>query len=190
MSTVNNAPISSYTERMEIALPTFTTARLTLRPYKPADLAPLAAIHADPLAMRFMGTGETYSQAQSVGYLERHFANAANPEHVWAIALQESDLLIGRSGVLACDVAGTREIEIGYLLAQEQWGKGYATEVAHELVRIGFIELGYERLIAMTHPDNRGSVRVIEKSGFTFERLVELGKGPRLIFGQYAAATH
>ncbi|MCA9988576.1 MAG: GNAT family N-acetyltransferase [Anaerolineales bacterium] len=174
---------------MEIALPTFTTERVRLRPYKPADLEPIAAIHADPLAMRFMGSGETYSHAQSAGYLKRHFANAANPEHVWAIALKESDLLIGRSGVLECDVAGTTEIEIGYLLAQEQWGKGYATEVARELVRIGFAELGYERLIAMTHPDNQGSIRVIEKSGFAFERLVELEKGPRLIFGQHAPTT-
>ena len=64
------------------------------------------------------------------------------------------------------------------------WGNGYATEVARELVRIGFQDLGHKRLIAMTHPDNKGSIRVIEKSGFQFEREVELGKGPRLIFGQ------
>lgn len=134
--------------------------------------------------MRFMGDGRTLDGAATAAYLERHFANAERPEHVWAIALQTTDHLIGRSGVLPCDVAGTPEIEIGYMVARAHWGRGYGTEVAHELVRIGFYELGYHRLIAMTHPDNLSSIRVIEKSGFVLERQVDLPKGPRLIFGQ------
>ena len=169
---------------MKINLPTYHTERLTLRPYHWSDLDALVAMQSDPVVMRFMDHGQTYDRADNVAYLERHFANAADPEHVWGIALKSSDLLIGRSGIVPCDVAGTPEIEIGYMLAREQWGQGFATEVARELVRIGFAELGHTRLIAMTHPDNVGSIRVIEKSGFQFERQVELGKGPRLIFGQ------
>src|SRR4029077_12564650 len=62
-------------------------------------------------------------------------------------------------------IPDTVEIEVGYRLSPEAWGQGYATEGARELVRYGFDELGLERIIGITHPDNAASQRVLMKCG-------------------------
>jgi ribosomal-protein-alanine N-acetyltransferase len=59
----------------------------------------------------------------------------------------------------------TVEVEVGYRLLHEAWGQGFATEVARELVRYGFEEVGLDRIIGLTHPDNVASQRVLMKAG-------------------------
>jgi ribosomal-protein-alanine N-acetyltransferase len=62
-------------------------------------------------------------------------------------------------------VPQTVEIEVGYRLAPDAWGRGYATEGARALVRYGFDQLGLDRIIGLTHPDNAASQRVLQKAG-------------------------
>jgi RimJ/RimL family protein N-acetyltransferase len=62
-------------------------------------------------------------------------------------------------------VPKTVEVELGYRLLPDSWGKGYATEGAAALVRYGFGELGLHRIIGVTHPDNAASQRVLQKAG-------------------------
>jgi RimJ/RimL family protein N-acetyltransferase len=57
------------------------------------------------------------------------------------------------------------EIEVGYRLAPNAWGRGYATEGARAVVRYGFADLGLDRIIGLTHPDNAASQRVLQKAG-------------------------
>ena len=59
----------------------------------------------------------------------------------------------------------TVDIEVGYRLLAEVWGRGLATEGARALVRYGFDELGLDRIIGVTHPDNAASQRVLVKAG-------------------------
>jgi RimJ/RimL family protein N-acetyltransferase len=60
-------------------------------------------------------------------------------------------------------------MEIGYALYPEWWGRGFATEMARGLVRMGFGELGCRSLVAITRPDNLGSRHVLEKAGLQYE---------------------
>ncbi len=69
-------------------------------------------------------------------------------------------------------IPGTAEVEVGYRLRFGAWGDGLATEGARELVRYGFDDLGLHRIIAVTHPDNAASQRVLRKIG-----LVDIGWG-------------
>src|SRR5262249_8133708 len=65
-------------------------------------------------------------------------------------------------------------VELGYRLRRSAWGKGYATEVAHALIRKGFTELGVQRVCAQTYQDNLGSRRVMEKVGLRLVRTFRM----------------
>lgn len=93
--------------------------------------------------------------------------------------------LIGRCGLLVWDTAswvptklaeakGPTEIEVGYLLGREYWGRGYATEAALAVRDHALGELGLERLIALIYPENTRSIAVAGKLGMEHEQDVEL----------------
>ena len=66
------------------------------------------------------------------------------------------------------------EIELGYRLRKEAWGKGYGTEGSRALIRKGFTELGVRRVVASTYQDNLASQRVMEKAGMTLVRTFHM----------------
>jgi ribosomal-protein-alanine N-acetyltransferase len=67
---------------------------------------------------------------------------------------------------ISCDPA--RDLEIGYLLEEAFWGRGYATEIVGALVRYALVEKKAPRVTAFIHPENQASRRVLEKNGFVF----------------------
>ena len=75
----------------------------------------------------------------------------------------------------ACDVTIERESEgdLGYILAREAWGQGYASEVAAALVQAGFEQLKLKRIFAICDVNNYGSIRVLEKAGLRREVMLE-----------------
>ncbi len=91
-------------------------------------------------------------------------------KEVWAIVKKESNKVIGSIG-LHKDVK--REMEnakmIGYVLAEDYWGKGYATEAARRVIQYAFEELGLDLISVYHFPHNKRSKRVIEKCGFKYE---------------------
>ena len=69
-------------------------------------------------------------------------------------------------GWFALKYAGrSTDVEVGYRLRHDQWGRGFATEGATALVQYGFHDLGLDRIIGVTHPDNVVSQRVLMKAG-------------------------
>lgn len=64
------------------------------------------------------------------------------------------------------------QAEIGYWLAKKHWGKGLATEIAKELVKIGFGKMKLKRITAKVFLPNKASVRVLEKNGFKLEGIL------------------
>jgi RimJ/RimL family protein N-acetyltransferase len=91
----------------------------------------------------------------------------------FAVVEKSSGNLIGYCGLFYFpDINGQPEIEIGYRLAREAWGQGYATEAVLAVRDLAFDSLGLTRLIAMVDPDNAASIRVAEKAGMTYEQDV------------------
>jgi RimJ/RimL family protein N-acetyltransferase len=78
-------------------------------------------------------------------------------------------LFIGRAGLLyfAYD-ENQSDIEIGYRLHKDFWGKGYGTELVKALINWGFEHLSVNKLVAVINPDNIRSRRVLEKSGMHY----------------------
>ncbi|KZE68870.1 acetyltransferase [Fictibacillus phosphorivorans] len=85
-----------------------------------------------------------------------------------AIIETNSGKLIG-AGELMIKSIINREGEIGYIIHPDYWGKGYATEAAHLLLKLGFTNLNLHRIFATCDPRNQNSEKVLRKLGMTFE---------------------
>jgi len=85
----------------------------------------------------------------------------------WTVIRRDTDEVIGQGGLEPIAFNGD-EIELAYQFGKMHWGKGYATEVAHASAKFGFEQLGLDRFVALTYPQNGHSIRVLEKVGFGF----------------------
>ncbi|HUU44607.1 MAG TPA: GNAT family N-acetyltransferase, partial [Acidobacteriota bacterium] len=91
----------------------------------------------------------------------------------WTLAIiwKETGDVIGWCGLGPLDFS-PGEIELFYGLSPEHWGRGIATEASRAVLRYSFAEIGLSRIVAVTHPENVGSVKVIEKLQMTFEKII------------------
>ena len=142
------------------------TEHLFLRHFHILDLEPMFHIFGDSEVMRF-GDG-----VQTKEWIRHWLTNCL--EHYYrqwgfgpyAVIEQSSREVIGYCGLFFFpDVNGQPEIEVGYRLARDKWGNGYATEAAQSVRDFAFQTLGVNRLIAMIDPENKASIRVAQKLG-------------------------
>lgn len=89
----------------------------------------------------------------------------------WGIVLKESGEFVGTIDFVAWNTE-SEVAEIGYVLAEEHWGKGIITEAAAEVVRFGFEQMKLGRIQARCFTENAGSARVMEKVGMRFEGVL------------------
>ena len=143
------------------------TERLMLCAWWGEDAEAAFRIYGDPAVMRFIGTGATTGSVEETATrLQRYIGHHEKFGFgLWATFEKSTGRLIGNTGLTSLD--GGPEIELGYHLAKEAWGKGYATEVAGALLDYGFQTLGLKKILAVTHPDNVASQRVLEKVGMS-----------------------
>ena len=91
---------------------------------------------------------------------------------LWLVELREASAPIGICGLIKRDVLD--DVDIGYALVPEFWSQGYAIESASAVMSFAREALGLKRVAAIVNPDNHSSIRVLEKIGFRFERMVRL----------------
>ena len=158
------------------------TERLLLRSWRAADLDPFAAICADPQVMATLGP--VMNRGKAAALIERVTAREAQDGHTfWALERQRDAALIGWCGVIrgsAGPVAG--QAEIGWRLAREAWGNGYATEAAQAALDWLFAHLPGAAAWAITHTGNYRSRAVMQRLGMTHH--------PELDFDHPALAAH
>lgn len=147
------------------------TERLRLRPFTRDDLPALAPICADPEVMRHTLAGP-WSDERTLRFLEQRCiaGQAADGYSPWAVVRREDERLLGFCGLLPQVVEGLEELEIGYRLARDAWGRGYATEAAVASRDFARDVLLRQRVISLIQPANVASARVAEKVGMTPER--------------------
>jgi RimJ/RimL family protein N-acetyltransferase len=161
---------------------TLETERLRLRMFREeSDFEPYAAMCADPEVMRYLG-GKTFDRLEAW----RHFAFMVGHWRLrgyghWAVEEKATGRLAGRLGFL--NPVGWPGFEIGWTLAREHWGKGYASEGARRALRHAFEEMGREHVISLIHPDNKNSIRVAERLGEKLEGGTQLFGNDVLIYG-------
>ena len=147
------------------------TERLRLRKFVPQDADALAAVLGDPGAMQYYPAA--FDRQGVEAWIARNIDRyRRNGYGLWAILLKDSGELIGDCGCTLQEVEGQGEIEIGYHVRRDLWGKGYATEAAAACIECAFTKLGAKRVISMIRPENVQSRRVAEKNGLVCERII------------------
>jgi len=141
------------------------TGRLLMRRWRDDDREPFAALNADPAVMEHMTA--TLTRDQSDAFVDR--IEACWDQRglgLWAIEVPGVAPFIGYVGLWPTDdLAGAGAVEVGWRLAREHWGKGYATEAARAALRFGFEELRLDEIVSFTVPQNERSRRVMARLG-------------------------
>jgi RimJ/RimL family protein N-acetyltransferase len=144
------------------------TDRLLLRPWRESDLESFAAMNADSAVMEHFAKPLSRSESDAmVARIMAHFEN--HGFGFWAVGAPKVAGLIGMVGLAIppFETHFTPCVEIGWRLAREHWGKGYATEAARASLQYGFEQLGLDEIVAFTVPQNVRSRAVMERIGMT-----------------------
>jgi len=144
------------------------TARLLLREWRDCDYQPFAAMCADAELQRYyyQPPADRVACDAWIDRMRRH--NAEHGFAYWAVELPGEAALIGAIGLTRVGAPGypfAPSVEIGWRLAPDRWGRGYATEAARAALDDGFGRLALNEIVAFTLPDNKRSRRVMERLG-------------------------
>ena len=144
------------------------TERLLLRDWQPSDAAPFAALNADPEVTRYLrGPMHRDQSDELLARIRSHWED--HGFGLYAVEVKCSGAFAGFVGLaipsFLPDVLPA--VEVGWRLAREHWGHGYATEGARASLRFGFEELELRQIISIIHPSNAASVRVAERLEMT-----------------------
>ncbi len=144
------------------------TLRLLLREWRPGDLPPFAAMNADTRVMEFFPRPLTTAESDAMAArIQQHF-----DEHgygLWAVEIPEVTPFAGFIGLSTPRFTAhfTPCTEIGWRLAAEFWGRGYATEGARAVLDYAFESLRLTEVVSLTAVCNQRSRRVMERIGMT-----------------------
>ncbi|HEY5149169.1 MAG TPA: GNAT family N-acetyltransferase [Mycobacterium sp.] len=139
--------------------------RITLRAPLLHDAEPLfAALTSDPEVTRYLSWPPHRNVEETRGVITGLFN--VGVDHTWLIALRDSGELVGQIGYLGTEA---HEVQVGYALGRQCWGRGLAGEALRLLVDHLRANPALYRAAAYVHPDNHRSARVLERAGFTLE---------------------
>jgi RimJ/RimL family protein N-acetyltransferase len=169
-----------------------TTERLGLRRLTPDDFEMIVRAYSDPEVTRFLGGIKSREQTADLfrtrilDYYDR------NPGFgVWATIERATGVCVGMH--VLNHIQGEPDIQVGFIMWKEAWGRGFATEGGRALLRYGFVTCGLPRIVGITDLDNVASQRVLQKIGLerrgerTFSHPAYAGHGPFAWFERDAA---
>jgi RimJ/RimL family protein N-acetyltransferase len=151
-------------------LTALATDRLLLRQWRDADREPFAAMNADPEVMRYFPKLLTREESDAL-IDNQGLVLDLRGWGLWAVEVVGGAPFVGFVGLAEpqFDAHFTPCVEVGWRLAREQWGRGYATEAARAVLAFGFDELGLDEIVALTTSANARSRRVMERLGMTHD---------------------
>ncbi|MBB6671925.1 GNAT family N-acetyltransferase [Cohnella nanjingensis] len=152
------------------------TERLIIRPYRASDLMPSFELMQDPTLLAYMHIDVMPFEAYKglfAWLMDSYRTPFDGPfKYSFVIERRATGEMIGWCGVGVLDCCAPDK-ELYYLIRRDQWGSGYATEAAAALAAYAFRTIGLNRLYAKADPRNKASLRVFEKLGFGFDRVLE-----------------
>jgi RimJ/RimL family protein N-acetyltransferase len=167
----------------DVVSTTLRTDRLLLRDWRPEDREPFASMNGDPRVMEHFPA--LLTREQSDEFVDR--ASGFIVEHdwgLWAVERRADARFIGFVGLwqIPWEAPFTPAVEVGWRLAFDAWGHGYATEAATAAITYGFEQLGLDEIVSLTVPANTRSRRVMERLGLTHDPADDFDH-PRLPVG-------
>jgi ribosomal-protein-alanine N-acetyltransferase len=164
-------------------IPSIRTSRLFLQALQAADAVVLQRIYQSEGVLQYfpdqepppLERVERFITGQQAHWLTHGYGN-------WGILPDGEREIIGWAGLQY--LPELSETEVGFLLDHPFWGKGYATEAALACLRFGFERFNLDHIIALIHPHNLASQRVIDKCGMTYEETLSLWGIQLMRFGR------
>jgi ribosomal-protein-alanine N-acetyltransferase len=108
---------------------------------------------------------------------------------LWLLRDRHTGAMVGRGGLQYTYAAGLNDVEAAWAIVPERWGEGLATELAVAAIDVAFDALVLPWIIALALPDNVASRRVMEKTGFTYERDIEYAGLPHVLYERRPGAN-
>lgn len=153
---------------MPLTRGSLATSRLMLRPWRTEDLPAFAAMNADPRVMEyFPKLLERVESDALAGRIDDHFRR--HGFGMWAVEVVAVANFVGFVGlsVPVFEAHFSPCIEVGWRLAFEHWGRGYATEAAIAVTDFAFEDLALDEVVAFTATSNQRSRRVMDRIGMS-----------------------
>lgn len=164
-----------------MTIPQLTTDRLMLRAFAASDFEAYALIMADPEVTQFLGEGRPLTRVDAWRQLAMILGHwTLRGFGLWAVEERASGRLIGRVG--CHEPEGFPAFEVGYVLAREAWGNGYAREGAAAALQFARQTLRRREITSIIRPANTGSIRVATSLGARPAETVEFFGAPSVVY--------
>ena len=153
---------------IDISGPTITTGRLRLRPWTVADAEPALDVFGSEAVARWLAPAMTtvpdaYAMREVLRRWTEEHQDTGRPTGRWAIERTDTGALVGAGAVLPLPPEGD-DLEIGWQLAPDAWGQGFAAEAGHGLAHYAFGR-GEDELFAVVRPRNARGVATARRVG-------------------------
>lgn len=160
-------------------IPELRTARLLLRPPRPADAARILEIYGDPETRRhWNGPDDRLEQSQArVARMGGHWQRHGYGD--WVLEESSSKAVLGYCGLH--HISSMSEVNLGFLIDRAFWGRGLATEAGAACLEFGFRTAGLGVIVGTAAPANAGAIRVLKKLGMTYWKEIQRN-GPRAVY--------
>ncbi len=162
------------------------TPRLFLREFVLEDAEEVLELHSNPEVQKYTGQ----PNVTSVNEVEKTIRETWVREYKkygfarWATIHKGNNRFIGWAGLKYLPEFDA--IDLGYRFIPEYWGQGIATEISLAIIKYGFESLNLQRIIGIAMLENRASIKVLEKSGLTFDKLARYEAGNPLEVAWYS----
>ena len=150
----------------------FETERLIIRKFTFDDLARLIELRSDEEVIRYIGSRRLQNPEAIAKRLKFYIGCYEQYGYgMCALVWKETGEMIGWCGLQPLEETG--ETEVGYGMIKEFWGRGIGFECARAWLEYAFTETGATRIVAIAAPENKGSWRIMEKCGMSYEKTDE-----------------
>jgi ribosomal-protein-alanine N-acetyltransferase len=161
-----------------------TTPRLILRTATDRDIPVMRErVLGDGEVMRYVFQGVPMSNERAEQMMRRHFTFGDKITGIGILTEKPAERIVGFAGLFPCTALDADDLEIGFVLARDAWGRGIATEIGEAQLAFGFERLGCRRLLALVDPRNQASIHAIKKLGLRYLKdVAEPRRANRSVF--------
>jgi RimJ/RimL family protein N-acetyltransferase len=161
-----------------------TTPRLILRCATEQDIPIMhERVLGDSDVMRYVFQGAPMTEERAEQVMRKFFTFGDRLTGIAVLAERSSDEVIGFAGLFPCEALGAEDLEIGFVLSRNVWGRGIATEIGKAQLAFGFRQLNCQRLLGLVDPRNRPSMHALQKLGLRYVKdVTEPGRANRSVF--------
>lgn len=161
-----------------------TTPRLILRSATEQDIPVMhERVLGDGEVMRFVFQGGPMTKERAEQVMRKFFTFGDRLTGIAVLADRPTGDIIGFAGLFPCEALGAEDLEIGFVLSRNVWGRGIATEIGKAQLAFGFEHLNCQRLLGLVDPRNGPSVHALQKLGLRYVKdIAEPGRANRSVF--------